>query len=113
MGTQHEVKGLDAEGLRTFTRKLLADLHALERMLASGAIETGVRRIGAEQELFLIDRRFRPAPLATEMIEKLRDPHFTTEVARFNLEFNADPRPTSSARRSSPSASCRPSTSRT
>jgi CBS domain-containing protein len=91
MGTQHEVKGLDAESLRSFTRKLLADLRALERMLESGSIETGVRRIGAEQELFLIDRHFRPAPLATEMIEKLRDPHFTTEVARFNLEFNADP----------------------
>jgi CBS domain-containing protein/gamma-glutamylcysteine synthetase len=91
MGTQHEVKELDAESLRSFTRKLLADLRALEKMLEGGSIETGVRRIGAEQELFLIDRHFRPAPLAVEMIDKLRDPHFTTEVARFNLEFNADP----------------------
>jgi len=40
------------------------------------------------QHLF---RHFRPAPLAIEMIEKLHDPHFTTEVARFNLEFNSDP----------------------
>ena len=91
MGTQHEVKELDAESLRSFTRKLLADLRALELMLERGKIESGVRRIGAEQELFLIDRHFRPAPLAIEMIEKVRDPHFTTEVARFNLEFNSDP----------------------
>jgi len=82
---------LDVDSLRDFTRRLLADLRALELMLESGSIESGIRRIGAEQELFLIDRHFRPAPLATEFIEKVRDPHFTTEVARFNLEFNSDP----------------------
>ncbi len=92
MGTQHDVRELDAENLRAFTRKLLADLRALELMLANGAIESGVRRIGAEQELFLLDRDFRPAPLAVEMMERLKgDGHFTTEVARFNLEFNSDP----------------------
>ncbi len=85
-------EGQDAERLRAFTRKLLADLRALESMLESGAIESGVRRIGAEQELFLLDRDYRPAPIAVEMMEKLAsDGHFTTEVARFNLEFNSDP----------------------
>ena len=88
---QHDVKELDAENLRSFTRHLLADLRALELMLRHGSFETGVRRIGAEQELFLLDRRFRPAPLAIEMLKLLNDDHFTTEVARFNLEFNADP----------------------
>jgi hypothetical protein len=60
MGVQHEVREADVESLRQFTRKLLADLRALELMLESGAIESGARRIGAEQELFLIDRRWRP-----------------------------------------------------
>ena len=93
MGTQDAgTDGQSAASLRTFTRKLLADLRALETMLESGAIESGVRRIGAEQELFLVDRRYRPAPLAIEMMEKLAaDSHFTTELARFNLEFNTDP----------------------
>ena len=90
MGT-HDVKELDSQNLRAFTQKLLADLRALELMLKSGLIETGVRRIGAEQELFLIDRNWGPAPLAMEMLERIDDPHFTTEVARFNLEFNTDP----------------------
>ncbi len=90
MGT-HDVTELDSQNLRTFTQKLLADLRALERMLDEGAIETGVRRIGAEQELFLIDKQFRPAPLAMEVLEAIDDPHFTTEVARFNLEYNTDP----------------------
>ena len=76
---------------RDFTRKLLADLRALELLLDHGFLESGVRRIGVEQELFLVDRRWRPAPLAMEMIDRLADDHFTTEVARFNLEFNSDP----------------------
>ncbi len=88
---EHDVRELDAERLRDFTRKLLADLRALELLLEHGFIEQGVRRIGAEQELFLVDRRWRPAPLAVEMIEQLGDDHFTTELARFNLEFNSDP----------------------
>lgn len=90
MGT-HDVKELDHQNLRTFTQKLLADLRALEKMLDSGAIETGVRRIGVEQELFLIDKQYRPAPLAMEALDAIDDPHFTTEVARFNLEYNTDP----------------------
>lgn len=88
---EHDVRELDAERLRDFTRRLLADLRALELLLGHGFIEQGVRRIGAEQELFLVDRRWRPAPLAVEMIDALGDDHFTTELARFNLEFNTDP----------------------
>ena len=88
---EHDVRELDAERLRDFTRKLLADLRALELLLDHGFLESGVRRIGVEQELFLVDRRWRPAPVAMEMIERLGDDHFTTELARFNLEFNSDP----------------------
>ncbi len=88
---EHDVKELDSESLRAFTRKLLGDLQALDLMLQHGAIETGVRRIGAEQELFLVDRGFSPAPIAMEMLEKIDDEHYTTELARFNLEFNTDP----------------------
>jgi CBS domain-containing protein len=88
---EHDVKELSSESLRAFTRSLLGDLQALETMLQNGAIESGVRRIGAEQELFLVDKAFNPAPLAMEMIEATADEHFTTELARFNLEFNSDP----------------------
>ena len=52
--------GCDSAELREFTRKLLADLHALEKMLADGVIESGVTRVGAEQELVLVDSRLAP-----------------------------------------------------
>jgi CBS domain-containing protein len=74
-----------------YVRALLTDLRALERMLAEGTFESGVSMIGAEQEMFLVDRAFNPAPSALEVIERIRDAHFTTELGLFNLEMNADP----------------------
>jgi CBS domain-containing protein len=91
MGEQKVQHGSDSEELREFTRKLLADLHALERMLADGVIESGVTRVGAEQELVLVDSNWRPAMVNLDLLERLDDDHFTTELGRFNLEFNLDP----------------------
>jgi CBS domain-containing protein len=89
---EHEVQTeADAEALRTFTRALLDDLTALEEMLAAGVIESGPRRIGAEQEMFFVDAQMRAAPIAMEVLSGLRDPRFTTEMATFNLEANLTP----------------------
>jgi hypothetical protein len=74
-----------------FMKALLADLCALERMLEAGQVESGVRRIGAEQEMFLVDRNMRPAPVAVEVLKRVNDPRLTTEIARFNLEANLTP----------------------
>ena len=60
-------------------------------MVEEGLIEADVRRIGAEQEMFLVGPGFRPAPLVMEMLQALKDPHFTTELAQFNLEANMEP----------------------
>ncbi|HZS45574.1 MAG TPA: CBS domain-containing protein [Blastocatellia bacterium] len=81
----------DNEDVRLFTKSLLADIYALEQMLETGRIESGVRRIGAEQELFLIDHRMRPAPISLAVLRQLNDPRFTTEIAQFNLEANLSP----------------------
>ena len=58
----------DGESLRAFTNKVLRDLRALEMLLASGAFESGIRRIGAEQECFLVDRSWHPAPSALKIM---------------------------------------------
>ncbi len=94
MGDKQVLEGADeAEAIRAFTKRLLRDLRALEQLIADGKIESGVRRIGAEQEVFLVDRDWRPAPTALKVIERANDPHFTTEVALFNLELNLSPVP--------------------
>jgi len=79
------------EAQRAFTRALLRDIKALERMLDEGLIETGMRRIGAEQEMFLVDSGFHPSCTGVEVLERLGGAPFTPELAKFNLEVNLDP----------------------
>ncbi|HKG12927.1 MAG TPA: CBS domain-containing protein [Pyrinomonadaceae bacterium] len=92
MGEHHVETGNDDRKVRAFMRALLNDLAALERMLEEGLIESGVRRIGAEQEMFLVDRHMRPACVAQDVLGRVGDPRLTTEIARFNLEANLTPR---------------------
>lgn len=90
MGEHHVKQRLDTTELREFSRRLLDDLFALRTMLKRGMIESGVRRIGAEQEMFLVDPHGNPVMAAPELLERL-GPEFTNELARFNLELNLEP----------------------
>jgi CBS domain-containing protein len=91
MGEQDVRRESEAEEIRVFLKHLLNDVRAFEKMLEDDLFERDIRRIGAEQELFLVNEHWRPAPIATEVLELVDDEHFTTELARFNLEFNLDP----------------------
>ena len=57
MGEHNVEQELDEQKLQTFMKALLDDLRALDYMLDNDLIESGVRRIGAEQEMFLVDRK--------------------------------------------------------
>ena len=91
MGTSEVSERSGQDQLRLFTRALLDDIGALQRMLDSGQIETGKRRIGAEQEMFLIDRSGGPSGKAVEVLGRIQDERFTTELGRFNIEANLTP----------------------
>ena len=88
---EHNVEQFDEKTSQAFMKALLEDLRALAFMLEDGRVESGVRRIGAEQEMFLIDRDLRPAPISLEVLKQANDPRLTTEIARFNLEANLSP----------------------
>jgi len=91
MGEHLTPEQYDEQRHHAFLRALLDDVKALEVMLDNGLIESDQRRIGAEQEVFLVDQASNPAPVAMEVLERLDDPEFTTELARFNLETNLPP----------------------
>ncbi|MEC7352336.1 MAG: glutamate-cysteine ligase family protein, partial [Planctomycetota bacterium] len=76
---------------RAYLKGLLRDLDALERMLEGGVLESGVRRIGAEQEVAIVDRSGGPFPIADELLRSLPPGPFTNELGRFNLEVNFNP----------------------
>ena len=88
MGTQTATGTTDRQ---TAIRWMLRDLQALDRMLAEKMFETDVMRIGAEQEMFIVDTSWQPSPNALEVLAGIADGHFTTEVGAFNLELNLDP----------------------
>jgi CBS domain-containing protein/gamma-glutamylcysteine synthetase len=77
--------------LNEFTKLLLQDVKALDRMLKEGYIEDSKSKIGAEQEICLIDKHFKPAPLVMDILDKLDKDFFTTELAKFNIEANLTP----------------------
>jgi CBS domain-containing protein len=91
MGEQNVQLNKDESTHQAFMKSLLGEVHALEAMLNSALIESGVHRIGAEQEMFLIDRAHKPATRALEILEVIDDPRFTHELGLFNLEANLAP----------------------
>jgi CBS domain-containing protein/gamma-glutamyl:cysteine ligase YbdK (ATP-grasp superfamily) len=91
MGEHDVTHYQDSQTLASFMKALLADLSALEEMLNTGRLESGVCRIGAEQEFFLVDRVLRPAAVVSQILSQLQDSRFTTELAKFNLEANLTP----------------------
>ena len=92
MGDKKVTSKYDDGQMRAFTLGVLNDLQALEQMLNSGMFEETARRIGAEQEMFLVDSAMHPAGLAIDVIEEARDGRLTTEIGKFNLEANLTPR---------------------
>ncbi|HEY6231745.1 MAG TPA: CBS domain-containing protein [Pyrinomonadaceae bacterium] len=92
MGEHNVEQHFDEKKSQAFMKALLDDLRALEFMIETDRLENGVTRIGAEQEMFLIDRHMRPAPVSLEVLEHANDSRLTTEIARFNLEANLTPR---------------------
>ena len=74
-----------------YLKLLLKDVSALDQMIEADLFEKGKQRIGAEQELCLIDDYYNPAQNGPDILAEIDDPHLTTELARFNLEINLDP----------------------
>ena len=93
MGEQ-KVTSIDRKSkLHRFVRSLLNDVEAMEYMLEHNWFEDDPIRIGAEQEMILLDTKtFKLAPIAMEVMDQVTEyPWIETELARFNLEINLDP----------------------
>ena len=91
MGEQNVKKISDEATHQEFMKSLLTEVNALEKMLELGLVESGVQRIGAEQEMFLIDKAHKPACKAMEILDVIDDERFTHELGLFNLEANLSP----------------------
>jgi CBS domain-containing protein len=91
MGRQKNIKKLQGQEMQDYTRNLLNDIRALEWMIQNNLLEDKQPRIGVEQEIYLIDRYWKPNPVVMDVLKNITDPHFVTEFASFNAEINLEP----------------------
>ena len=91
MGEQKVSTQTNEQELRLFTKAVLNDLHALEKMISDGMLEKEALRIGAEQEMFLVDSAMHPKSAAMQILEAANEPRLTTEIGQFNIEANLTP----------------------
>ncbi len=94
MGEQRVIIATDQKVMQRFVKNLLRDVQALEYMLEQEWFEDDVVRIGAEQEMCLVDNKtYKPATIATDVLSKTKKwPWLESELAKFNLETNMIPR---------------------
>jgi CBS domain-containing protein/gamma-glutamylcysteine synthetase len=83
----------DQKQMQNFVRQLLHDVQALEYMLDNDWFESDTIRIGAEQEMCLVDKdTLKPACINMQALELMKEWEWVgTELAQFNLETNLTP----------------------
>jgi gamma-glutamyl:cysteine ligase YbdK (ATP-grasp superfamily) len=93
MGKDVSDRTFSREDRQRYREKVQRCLDALARMLTDDVFSFPQQQMGLEIELNLVDEKLRPAMANSEVLEKIDDPSFTTELSQHNLEINVPPRP--------------------
>ncbi len=91
MGTDIDKEDFDEGDYPRFRERLEECLSAFGQLLGRPGFGTGPATIGAELELFLVDRAARPLPYNQAIRAAAADPRVSVELNRANLELNASP----------------------
>lgn len=92
MGAEVEIRTFDRRDRSRYRRKVGRDVAALGRLLEEVEFVTEPKLAGLEVELNLVDERMRPAMVNAQALRAIADEDFTTELGRFNIELNVEPR---------------------
>ena len=122
MGEEVSARVFSREDRQRYRTKVKRCLDVFARMLAESRFDDDRRSVGLEIELNLTDAAGDPAMLNSEVLERIADEDFQTELAQFNVEINipracspgrcspsssATSAPTSTTPRSAPARSAR------
>ena len=91
MGEEVDRRVFTREDRSQYRMKVRRCLDVFERMLRESRFDTEVQCTGLEIELNLIDDTGDPALKNAEVLERIADPDFQTELGQFNLEINVAP----------------------
>lgn len=88
MGIEIDRTEFTDEDRARFARRLEEQLDQLRGLLARPGFGAGPATVGAELELYIVDRLGQPAFLNQELHAAADDPQLTLELNRYNLEYN-------------------------
>jgi hypothetical protein len=92
MGEEVAVKVFSREDRQQYRDKVKRNLDVFARMLRESRFDAEKRSIGLEIELNLTDECGDPALANAEVLERISDDAFVTELGQFNIEINIPPR---------------------
>ncbi|MFC6671381.1 hypothetical protein [Marinobacterium aestuariivivens] len=93
MGLEIEKSSFTAQEFRRFNQRLDNNLEALKLLLQKPGFGKGPASLGAELELYIVDRNGHPLSVNREILGEIDDPRLTLELNRYNLEYNLTPVP--------------------
>jgi len=74
MGEQRVSLLSDKAQMHRFVKQLLSDVRSLKYMIENDWFESDITRMGAEQEMCLVDSKsYKPAPIAMKALKRLKN----------------------------------------
>jgi gamma-glutamyl:cysteine ligase YbdK (ATP-grasp superfamily) len=92
MGAEVDATEFTRDDRKRHRDKVRKGLDVLARMLTESRFDFERPMAGLEIELNLVDMDCQPAMRNAEVLAAIADPSFQTELGRFNIEINVDPR---------------------
>ena len=91
MGRNILEKDYSASDYDNFNRKIHDQLDILKKVIEQPNFGLGETYIGAELEIYLIDNQHQVSPVNLELLDKLNDEQFQSELNKYNIELNLLP----------------------
>src|SRR5918997_4730694 len=92
MGEDVAATQFSREDRQRYRDKVKRNLDVFARMLRESRFDSEKRSIGLEIELNLTDDAGDPAMVNAEVLERIADERFVTELGQFNVEINIPPK---------------------
>jgi hypothetical protein len=93
MGEKVTSAAYTPEQRRRYGEKMHQDLDVFKQMLDQRRFDFRRPLTGLEIELNLVDRNYQPSMSNAEVLARIADPGFQTEIGQYNIELNVNPRP--------------------
>ncbi|MEO6142515.1 MAG: glutamate--cysteine ligase, partial [Dermatophilaceae bacterium] len=85
MGDEVSAMAYTREDRQRYREKVRQDLYVFEQMLAQDVFDYERPLIGMEIELNLVDQSYQPRMTNAEVLERIADPGFQTEIGQYNI----------------------------